>query len=90
MWHRAAIGHIDLDNGPVNGGDITSLLQILPAMPTLRTARVFAFRRSVGPVDMCCMSYLEHVALVCIELVLVSAGSMDPIIGPKSFHLIAQ
>ena len=76
---------------PANGGDITSLLQILPAMPSLRAAKITAPRRSVGPVDMCCLSHLEHLAIACAELALSNADELNPTIkGPSSLHIITE
>ena len=78
---------------PANGGDITLLLQSLPALPSLRAAKISAIRRSVGPVDMCCMSHLEHLALACAELDLRAADGWDSTInhmGPRSLPVIAE
>ena len=67
--------------------DITILLKNLPALPSLRAARIIAVRRLVGPVDICCMSRLEHVAIACKELKLLTAGGCN---SPKSFQLVTE
>ena len=72
-----------------NSDDITVLLKNLPALPCLRAARVIAVRRSVGPVDMCCMSHLEHVAIACKELELDTARGWNPT-KDASFNVVVE
>ena len=76
-------------HSPAFDNDVTSLLKSLPALPSLRAARVSAKHRSMGPVDMSCFSHLEHLALECLELT-VTAGSWDCTMGPRSFHVMAS
>ena len=76
-----------------SSGDVTMLLQSLPALPSLRAAKITTIRTLVGPVDMRCMSHLDHLALACAGLDLRAADGWDPTInhmGPKSLHIIAE
>ena len=90
LCYKAVAGYSLKECSPANGGDITSLLQKLPAMPSLRAARITATRRAVGPVNMCCMAHLKHLAIACAELALSSVDNWDPTWGPISFHLVAE
>ena len=96
LSYNAAAGDPMKTYSPTTGDDVTSLLQNLPALPSLRAARITAFRRSVGPVDMCCLSHLGHLAIACknFELNSVaadSAGGWDLSMSPNtSLHIIAE
>ena len=74
---------------PIVGDDVDTLLHKMPALPFLRAARITAVRRYVGPVDMSCMSHLEHLALGCAELTLRNAAG-GSVRGPKSLHIIME
>ena len=77
------------DSPYIDGDDVTSLLQMMPALPSLRAARITAVRRSVGPVEMFSLSHLEHLALWCAELTLRSGG-VETSMGPNSLHIITE
>ena len=79
----------DRDDSPAQDDGVTSLLQSLPAMPSLRAVQIMAKLTSVGPVDMHCLAPLEHLALECKELDL-RAGNWDPSVGPKSMHIVPE
>ena len=90
ICYNAVTGDPMKVHSPTNGDDITALLMNLPALPSLRTARITATRRSVGPVDMCCVAHLDHLAIACAELDLVCAEDWDPSKAPASVHVISE
>ena len=75
--------------GAVRDGGITSLLNNMPALPSLRAARIMAIHTAVGPVNMSCIAGLEHLAIACAELTLRAAGGHDSSMGSlRSLHVI--
>ena len=83
----------DTSCSPDDGDDITLLLQNLPALPKLRTVRIRASQRCVGPIDLQCLSHFDHLKFSCTELKLRAGGcgcGWDPTKGPRSFLVIAE